>query len=230
MTKAGIIFSSVAIATLIGAVAVTVANGTLPALFSFIVTRPSIDRTQTPIGSAAPFGQPEVAQSGAIETVPAPRPAQLPAPIPSAPVSNDSSSGAKTAPVLDKTGSVPPAQAGGRVTAAEVFVPAAEKGLMPWRTALTAAEKAAVARGLKELENTAANSTPAAPAERAATAGLNRKFLADGAAGEARAKQLQAQYAEQVKQQQSQYDEQKRLWEKQQEEYPAQLKSAGSNP
>jgi hypothetical protein len=201
MTKAGMIFSSAAIAVLIGAIAVTVANGTFTALLSSIVTRPSVVRTQTPVISAAPLQQPEVKQSGAIEPVPAP--------APPARVSNDSTSGAKT---LDRTGSVPSAQAGGRVTPEDVLVPDAEQK----RTALTAEEKAAVARGLKELEITPADATPSAPAEQVATAELNRKVLADSAA--------------EVKQQQSQYDEQKSLWEKQQQDYLAQVKSGGGNP
>ena len=74
---------------------------------------------------------------------------------------------------------------------------------------------------------TAANgaSMPSSPEERAATAALNRKSLADTAAAEWREKQLQAQYEEQLKQQKSQFDEQKRIWEKQQEGDLAELKN-----
>jgi hypothetical protein len=58
---------------------------------------------------------------------------------------------------LDKTGRVPSAQQAD-VTRAHVVVPAGKAATS--RTALTAAEKAAVARGLKELEIAAANKTP----------------------------------------------------------------------
>lgn len=191
MTKTGMIFSSLAIVALVGVVAVAVENGSFTTLLSSIDTRPSVDRSQTRTSSAAPLEQPEVKQPGAIEPVPAPPTAQLPAPTPPAPVSNDSRSGAKTAPVLDKTGSVPSAQASSRVTAAEGLVPDAENGAR--RTALTMEEKEAVARGLKELGITAANATLSSKSEQAATAELNRKALADSIADEARSKQLQAQ-------------------------------------
>jgi hypothetical protein len=88
---------------------------------------------------------------------------------------------------LETTGSVPAAQAGG-VTAADILVPN-ETGA--GRTALTAQEKEAVARGLKELGITTA-SAPAGPqSPQAVTAELNRKALADAEA--ARSKQFQAQ-------------------------------------
>lgn len=182
MTKAGMIFTSLAIVALVGAVAVAVENGGFTTLLSSIATRPSVDRSQTRISSAAPLQQPEVKKPGAIEPVPAP--------ISPAPVSNDSTSGAKTAPA-DKTGSVPSAQVGSHVTVAEVLVPDAENGAR--RTALTAEEKEAVARGLKELGITTANATPSSQSEQAATAELNRKALADSFVEEARSKQLQAQ-------------------------------------
>jgi len=152
MTKAGMIFSGAAIVVLIGAIAVTVANSTFRLGRVTMDERRAVDRTQTPINSAASFQQPEVKQSGVLESVPAP--------APPARVSNDPTSRARTAPVLDKTGSVASAQAGGRVTGAEVLIPDAERR----RTALTAAEKAAVDRGLKELEITATNNPPLRPA------------------------------------------------------------------
>jgi hypothetical protein len=68
-------------------------------------------------------------------------------------------------------------------------------------------------------------STPSSPAEKAATAELNRNILAANAAAEARSKALEAQYQEQIRQQTSQYEEQKRQWEQQQQQYVAQLKS-----
>jgi hypothetical protein len=81
------------------------------------------------------------------------------------------------------------AQPGTRVTAEDILVPDAANGAR--RTALSAEEKEAVARGLKELGLTAGAATPSAQSQEAATAELNRKALADAA--EARAKQLQAQ-------------------------------------
>jgi len=200
--KAGIIF--IAIVAVVGAIAYTVAGGDFTTLVSSI-TGPSADRAQKTVSSAAPARQPEVKQPGAIEPPPAPRTAELPAPTPPAPVANDSTSGAKTAP-------------------ADILVPDAATGT---RTALTAAEKEAVARGLKELGLAAANATASSPSEQAATAELNRKGLADRAAEEARAKQVQAQSQQQATQQ---YEEQKRVWEKQQADYLAQLKGAKSNP
>ena len=95
---------------------------------------------------------------------PVPVPEQLPASAPPAPVSNDSTSVAKTAPVLDKLGNVPSAQqAGGPVRGAEVIVSGAARAAAS-RTALTAAEQEAVARGLKELEKTAAINAQPRPA------------------------------------------------------------------
>ena len=192
MTKTGMIFGGLAIVALVGAVAVAVENGGFTPLFSPTTTRPSVDSSQTPVSSAAP-SRPEVKEPSAIEAVPAPAPAtaQLPPPTPPALVPEDSKSSAKAAPGLDGTGSVPSAQAGSRVTAADILVPDAENGTR--RTALTAEEKEAVARGLKELGLTAANATPASQSEEAATAELNRKALADTFAKEARSKQLQAQ-------------------------------------
>jgi hypothetical protein len=63
----------------------------------------------------------------------------------------------KTAPVLNKTGDAPSEpQAAGRAKEAEALVSGAAKGAAASRTVLTAAEQAAVDRGLKELEKTAA--------------------------------------------------------------------------
>jgi len=159
------IFSSFAIVVLSGAIVVTLAHSTFRLRRITMDERRAVDRTETPMISATPFQQPEVPQSDAIDPVPAP--------APRAPVSTDARSGAKTATVLDKTGSVPSAQAGGRVTDAEVLVPDAEQR----RTALTAAEKAAVVRGLKELEIAAV-----------ATSELDPKYLTNSVDEEARAK------------------------------------------
>jgi len=59
-------------------------------------------------------------------------------------------------------------------------------------------------------------STPSSPAEKAATAALNRKITGDNAAEEARFRTQQDAYDKQVKTQQVQYDEeQKRTYEAQ---------------
>lgn len=196
MTKSGMILSSLAIVALIGAVAVAVEYGGFTTLFSSVATDPGVDGSQTRVGSAAPSQPSDVEPPGAIEPapappaaaqLPAPPTAQLPAPTPPAPVPNDSAASA----VLDQTGSAPSAQAGSRVTAADILVPDAETGAR--RTALTAEEKEAIARGLKELGLTTANAPASSQSEQAATADLNRRALAGGFAEEARSKQLQAQ-------------------------------------
>jgi hypothetical protein len=182
MTKTGMIFSGLALVALVGAVALAVENGGFGTLLSS-ATSPS-DRSQTRTSSAAPAPQPENKQPGAIEPVPPPPAAQLPAPPPPAPASNASASNAKT-------GGAPSTQAGSRATAADVLVPDAETGAK--RTALSAEEKEAIARGMKELGLTTAKATPSAQSEQAVTADLNRKALAAGAAEEARERQVQAQ-------------------------------------
>jgi hypothetical protein len=78
--------------------------------------------------------------------------------------------------------------------------------------------------GAMALTPRASASTPSSPAEKAATAELNRNILAANAAAEARSKALELQYQEQLSQQASQYAEQRRLWEQQQQQYLALLK------
>jgi hypothetical protein len=192
MTKTGMIFSGLAIVAVIGAVAIAVEYGGFTTLRSSIATDPSVDPSQTRVSSAAPSQQSEVEQPGAIEPVPAvpvpaPATAQLPDPTPPASVPDDSTSSV----VLDQTGSAPLAQASSRATAADILVPDAETGAT--RTALTAQEKDAVARGLRELGLTAAGTPGFSQAEEATTAELNRKSLTGGFAEEARSEQLQAQ-------------------------------------
>jgi hypothetical protein len=127
----------------------------LPSMF----TRSGVDPTLT--GTLpTPIHPTQIEPLADLEPVPVPE--QLPAPAPPAPVSNDSTSVAKTEPVL---GHVPSAQqAGGRVRGAEGIVSGAAKGETANRTALTAAEQEAVARGLKELEKTAAINAQPRPA------------------------------------------------------------------
>jgi hypothetical protein len=183
MTKTGMFFGGLAIVALVGAVAVAVENGGLTTLFSSTATSPGVDRAETPITSEAPARQPGVEQPGAIEPVPAPSTAQLPppptaqlpAPTSPAPVSSDPTSVASTAPAR----------------AADVLVP--DAGNAARRTALTAEEKDAIARGLKELGLSTASATASPQSERAITAELNRKALADRVAEAARSEQLQAQ-------------------------------------
>ena len=64
---------------------------------------------------------------------------------------------------------------------------------------------------------------PSSPAEKAATAELNRNMLAANAAEGARSKGLELQYLERIRQQASQYEEQKKRWEQQQQQYLALL-------
>jgi hypothetical protein len=174
MIKLGIVFGTLAIIALLGAVAVT--SGYRGFSFSPTGTRFIVDRSETRATSAAASRQAEVKQPGAIEPVPA-------RPAPRAPVSNESTSYAKTSPVLDKTGSA--------TSAREVLVPDPENSAR--RTALTADEKEAVARGLKELGIGTANAMPSSQSEWTATPEFNRDAPADSVTEEARSKRLQAQ-------------------------------------
>jgi hypothetical protein len=72
-------------------------------------------------------------------------------------------------------------------------------------------------------------SIPSSPAERAATAELNRNIMAANAAEEARARALELQYQERIRQQANQYEEQKRRWDQQQQQYLALLRSNQTN-
>jgi len=100
----------------------------MPSMFA----RPGVDPVRT---SALPALIPPTQIEPFADLKPAPVPAQRAAPAPPAPVLKDSTTAAESAPVLDKPGSVPSELHG---------------------TALTEAEQAAVDRGLKELERTAA--------------------------------------------------------------------------
>jgi hypothetical protein len=123
------------------------------ALLPSMLTRPGVD--PTPADTLPAPIPTQVEPFADLQPVPVPEP--LPAPAAPAPVSNDSASVANTAPVLDERGRIPSApQAGSRVGGADVLVPGAAKGTAASRTTLTAAEQAAVARGLKELERMAA--------------------------------------------------------------------------
>jgi hypothetical protein len=135
----------------IAAVVIGIGFG-VTALLPYVLTRPVVDPALTG-SSPAPI---QIEPFADMEPVSAPGLARLPAPVPPAPVPNDSTSLTKAAPALGTTGGVPTAQqAGGRAKEAEALVPAA-KGTAASRTVLTAAEQAAVDRGLKELEKTAA--------------------------------------------------------------------------
>jgi hypothetical protein len=121
-------------ATMAGVIVVSFAG---TALLPSILTRDPVESTTIAIAPPA------------VQRPPDARPVQLPAPDLPAPASTDAKSVAKTAPVL-RTTSVPSAkQAGGRTAGP---------------TDLTAAEKAAVARGREDLQNTAAVAAPRRPA------------------------------------------------------------------
>ena len=160
MIKVGIIFGTLAIVALVGAVAVTA--GYSGFLLSPIATRFMVDRSETRASSLAASRQSEFKQPRGITPVPS-------IPASRAPVSNESMFTAKTPPFLDTTGSA--------TSAAEVLVPDPENGAR--RTALTADEKEAVARGLKELGIGTANATPS-------TAEFDRIAPADSVAEEDR--------------------------------------------
>ncbi len=137
-------------ATMAGVIVVSFAG---TALLPSILTRDPIEATT--IAIAPPAVQPRPPeQVGAIQPVPDARPVQQPAPELPAPASNDAKSLATTAPAL-RTTSVPAAkQAGGRTAVAAPRRPATT------RSALTAEEKAAVERGLRELEKAAGQAKP----------------------------------------------------------------------
>jgi hypothetical protein len=140
-----------------------VASFAFTALLPSILTRPNVDFTALPI-SPAPVQPAQIEPFGVIKPVPDPGPAQLPAPVLPAPAASDSTSAAKTAPAFNSTGSVTSEkQADGPVTGAEVLVRSAGKAAAS-RPVLTAAERAAVARGRQELENTDAIDAPRRPA------------------------------------------------------------------
>ena len=98
--------------------------------------------------------------------------------------------------------------------------------MMKSATLLAGAAMAALI-GALAVTTVAHGATPSTPAEKAATADLNRKLLADTTT---KAAQEKAQYEQQVQQQKSQYEQQKQLWERQQEQYELQLKSAKGTP
>jgi len=128
----------------VGTIAATMA-GVIVVSFAGTALLPSI-LTRDPIASTTIAIAPPAVQ---------PHPTELPAPGLPAPASNDAKSVATTAPVLRPT-SVPPArQAGGRTAAV-----AAPRRPATTRSALTAEEKAAVERGLRELEKAAGQTKP----------------------------------------------------------------------
>ena len=115
-------------------------------LLGDIVDPPAPVAATPPPVEPAPIEQAGVAAPAAA-VAPA---AQPPAPAPRATASSDAKSAAQTTPAL--RAAIPPEkQAGGRIAATG-------------RNDLTAAEKAAVSRGLSELKSTAALTTPRRPA------------------------------------------------------------------
>ncbi len=101
------------------------------ALLPYILTRPAVDPAQT--GTLPAFiPPPEIEQFAPIEPAPVPAPVQPPAVAPSAPALRDTMPVEKSAPALDRTGSVPPAQqATGRAGRSEVPASGAGKGTAP---------------------------------------------------------------------------------------------------
>jgi hypothetical protein len=85
--------------------------------------------------------------------------------------------------------------------------------------------RAAAAALMAVMTGAVANgaSVPSSPAEKAATAALNRKILNDNAAEEARFRAQQGVYDEQVKKQQNQYGEEQTRTYEQQKAYDRQV-------
>ena len=142
------------------AVAVIVLGLGFTALLPSVLTRDPVQSTVTlttssPPAQAAPA---QTEQAGATQPV-LPPPAQLPEAAPLPPAPDDVASVAKTTPAL-RGSSTPAAQGEDRAT---TQVPVVNTGGL----ALTAAEKAAVTRGLQELEKQAAVNPP--PRSRAPT-------------------------------------------------------------
>jgi hypothetical protein len=140
--------------------AVIVVGFAFTAILPSILTRPGVDSTVSVVTAPQPVTPPQVEQFGAVQPAPdlAP-PAPLPTPVAPAPApaSNAAKSVATPPPALRPT-SVPPARQ------AEAAGVSAGKGPATGRIRLTAAEQAAVTRGLQELENKAAVTPPARPA------------------------------------------------------------------
>jgi hypothetical protein len=96
-------------------------------------------------------------------------------------------------------------------------------GVMTKSTILGCAAGAALIGAMAFTPMASAASIPSSPAERAATAQLNRNISSANEAEEARARAQELQYQEQLRQQARQYEEQRRLWEQQQQQYLALL-------
>ncbi len=124
------------------------------ALLPSILTRNPVGPTVTLTTPPAPVAPAQTEQAIATQPTAEPRPDPLPTaapPVP-APASNNTASVAKAAPAL--RGSSPP-DVQGEPRATTPSAGKADGGI-----ALTAAEKAAITRGLQELEKTAAVTTP----------------------------------------------------------------------
>jgi hypothetical protein len=132
------------------------------ALLPSALTRDTIEPAMT-LTTSTPPELAEPAQTehvGAVHPVLAPRPSQPTEVVEPAPTPDDFASVVKTTPALRGSGAFE--ERGEGRAPEEVLVPRAGKGA--GRTPLTAAEKAAVMRGLQELEKRAAVATPRLPA------------------------------------------------------------------
>jgi hypothetical protein len=134
------------------------------ALLPSILTRNPVGPTVTLTTSSAPAEPAQTEQVGGAQPVREPRP-ELPAaapPVPAPPSKNATS--VATAPPVLRGSNTPEVQGEARPTA-QFAVP--DAGKTDGGLALTAAEKAAVTRGLQELEKQAAVTTPPPPRPRA---------------------------------------------------------------
>jgi len=130
------------------------------ALLPSILTRGVVESATALVTSPAVTQPAQPEPVVAIPPAPAPRAVEPPANAPPAPLPNTAESVAKAAPALRGSGA-PEKQVAGRATEG-ALVP--DAGKAAGRSALTAAEKGAVDRGLQELENKAAINAPPRPA------------------------------------------------------------------
>ena len=163
--------------------AVIVVGVAFTALLPSILTRDAVETAATVITTTSP--QPPIEQFGAVQPAPAPAPlpaaAPLPAPAVLAPAPNATASAAKAAAApAPLPAPALPAPAPNASASAAKTAPALRASVPPERPVvanatgginMTAAEKAAVARGLAELQNTVAVNAPRpAPARPGLTA------------------------------------------------------------
>jgi hypothetical protein len=139
------------------AAAVIVLGLAFTAILPSLLTRNPVESTVELVTSPSTAPPAQTEQRSVAQPIPGPRPAQAPRAAPAAPASN--ASVAKTAPAL--RGSAPTDVPADDRAKEQVLLPSAGKAA--GRTALTAAEAAAVNRGLEALQKSAATKEPPSP-------------------------------------------------------------------